>query len=201
MSTTATNNNKVEYGLDDVHYAIVTLNDDGSPVYGPWIAEKNAQTLTDENQTASLEVHADNRCILTCRNITSKNLSLGMSIFSDEFKIKVLSFIETSTGSLIECTNPEPVYIALGLRVQGDAKNRKLVFPLVQVLGYTSGENKTVEGTSITPQTPKVELKAMPLLFDAVNEKYFIIERFSKGQDKYATLWDTVYTLPTPKTA
>lgn len=201
MSTTATNNNKVEYGLDDVHYAKVTLTDDGTPVFGPWIAEKNAQTLTDENQTASLEVHGDNRCIFTCRNITSKNLSLGMSNFSDKFKINVLGFIETNTGTLVECTNPDPVYIALGLRVQGDAQNRKLVFPLVQVLGYTSGEKKTVEGTSITPQSPKVELKAIPLLFDAVNEKYFIKERFSKGQDKYAELWDKVYTLPTPKTA
>ena len=125
-------------------------------------------------------------------------ITISCTAFSDEFKKKYLGWMDSDKATLVEPANPDVHYVALGTEIKGDSEKRRIVFPLCQVVGYTEGERKTVEGGNIAPSEPKLELRVLPVLYDSVNDDYILQEVIDQKSKSFATAFTGTYTLPKP---
>lgn len=139
-------NNKVTFGLSNVHYAVASLAENG--VFS-WNASKpliGAQELTADIIGGKTEVYADDQVIGTLTSNSGKTISVKMTEISDEFKKDIFGWEVDSTGNLVEVTNAHVVTFALGYEIQGDAKARRVWYFLCTancffMLYYSCGES------------------------------------------------------------
>ncbi|MFA5442854.1 MAG: major tail protein [Bacilli bacterium] len=146
-------NNKVTFGLKNVHYSIATQNANGDWVFVTSTPLPGAQELSTEIIGGSQSVYADDAVIATLVQNAGRTITLKLSELSDEFKVDILGYKLLQNGNLVEINNALVKTFALGFEFQGDAKGRRVWFYLCSVTPIaeaTKTKGESVEANSIT---------------------------------------------------
>ena len=172
--------NKVKYNIRNVHYALLTLDDDGIAKYGVPVPLPGAVSLSlDPNGEPSV-FYADGYAYYTISNNMGYEGDLELALVPDSFRSDVLKESLDTNKVLVENSGVETSNFALLFEFDGDVKKIR------HVLYNCSAARPTIESATnedeIEVQTEKLSIKATPLANGCVKAK--------TGEDTT----DTVYT-------
>jgi len=192
----AANENKVKFGLKNVHYAVATIAEDGSATFGTPVKFPGARNLSLEPKGGGEPWYADDGVYFFDSGISNRTGSLEMARMIDQFKKDVLGYILDSKGVLLADMNPETVHFALLFEISGDRKARRFVEYNCVATPPTTG-SATTEGSK-NPQTETTNLTSMGIYVPGF-EKWLSHGQTSAETDAaaYASWYESVY-VPTP---
>ena len=126
-------NNKITFGLRNVHYAIANQDNNGNWSFDTPVALQGAQEFSSEVVGGSTNVSADDTLYASLVQNAGRTLTLKFTEIPDEFKTAVLGYKRLANGNLVEIANAPVVTFALGFEFQGDAKARRVWYYLCSV--------------------------------------------------------------------
>ena len=180
--------NKVKFGLSNVHIAKIT-EEDGVITYGKPFAMPGAKSLTADPEGETTPFYADNikYYIATSNKGYSGDLEVAMLI--KEFFKQILGQQEDSNGALFESADDVSARFALMGEIEGDVKKRRFVY-FDCTATRPSAEMNTIE-ESKEPQTDTVSITMSPRSTDKAIKA--VIEPNETNQSVYDTFFTKVY--------
>lgn len=181
-------NNKVKFGLSNVHVAKIT-EQDGEITYGTPIAMPGAVALSAEPEGETTPFYADNiqYYVAVSNNGYTGELELAMAV--KEFLTQILGQQEDTNGALFESSDDVNARFALMGEIEGDVKKRRFVYYDCTAT-RPSSEMNTIEDTK-EPQTDTIEITMSPRATDHVIKA--VIEPNDTNEDVYNTFFTKVY--------
>lgn len=152
--------NKVQFNLKNVHYAVLTVTD-GVPSWATPIAVPGAVTLTMDPQGEVTPFYADG---ITYYQSTANNGYAGdleIARIPDQMLKDIWGVEEDTNKVLVENNTVEPNPFALLYQIDGDADNQH--YCLYNCTGTRPGIGGTTNTQTKTPQTQKSSITAVPL--------------------------------------
>lgn len=153
--------NKVKYGLNNTHYAVVT-EANGAASYGapkPW---PGAVSLTLSAAGENVTFYADDHAYFEENTNNGYEGSIEMALIPDAFRTDVLGDIIDSNGALIENANAKPKKFALMYEFDGDAKKtRHVLYSVLPIRPNLEGSTRT---NTKEPKTETMNISARPAL-------------------------------------
>lgn len=185
-------NNKVTFGLTNVHYSKATQDNDLEWSFATPVRLYGAQEITSDIVGGSTAVYADDSVIATLVQNAGRTITLKVTEISDEFKVDILGYKRLENGNLVEITNAQVQTFALGCEFQGDAKARRVWFYLCTVTPINEASKSkadSVEANAIT-----LNITARPI---EINNKYSTTHTTAcLGDSNYATFLTQAPVLP-----
>lgn len=183
--------NKVTFGLKNVHYSLATPNESGEWTFAEPVALLGAQELSSEIIGGSQSIYADDSVIATLVQNAGRNITLKLSELSDTFKVDILGYKQLQNGNLIEVANSQVKTFALGFEFQGDAKARRVWFYLCSVTPIN--ESTKTKGESVEANSITLNIVARP-----IEVGNFLITHIiaNVGDTNYSTFLNTAPVLP-----
>lgn len=154
-------NNKVTFGLTNVHYSIATQGADSTWSFDTPIRLIGAQEFTSDIVGGKQEVYADDQVIATLIQNAGRTISLKVTELSDEFKVDILGYKKLTNGNIVEITNAPVVTFALGVEFQGDVKARRTWFYLCTATPIN--EASRTKGDSVEANSISLNITARPI--------------------------------------
>lgn len=186
-------NNKVTFGLTNVHYSKATQETDGTWKYATPVRLYGAQEITSDIVGGSTSVYADDSVIATLVQNAGRTITLKMTEISEDFKVDILGYKKVDNGNLVEITNAAVQTFALGCEFQGDAKARRVWFYLCTVTPIS--ESSKSKGDSVEANAITLNITARPI---EINSKYATTHTSAcLGDSNYSTFLTQAPTLPT----
>ena len=181
-------NNKVKFGLSNVHVAKIT-EQDGEITYGTPFAMPGAVALSAEPEGETTPFYADNiqYYVAVSNNGYTGELELAMAV--KEFLTQILGQQEDTNGALFESSDDVNARFALMGEIEGDVKKRRFVYYDCTAT-RPSSEMNTIEDTK-EPQTDTIEITMSPRATDHVIKA--VIEPNDTNKDVYNTFFKKVY--------
>lgn len=153
--------NKVLFGLSNVHFAPLTFDSDGNPIYGTPHKHPGAVSLTLDTSGSSTPFYADNIVYYTAVANQGYTGTMEFAMLDEWFLMNILNETKDADGVIIENANAEPSKFAMMFQVEGDKNAAKRV--LYNVQASRAGEAAKTKGESTEPQTASVSITATPL--------------------------------------
>ena len=138
--------NKVEMGLKNVYYAIITSENETTTYETPKKLA-GAVSFTQKPSSEQVNIHADDTIYFTINGATKGEGSLSLIKFPDEFKKDVLGYVTDSKNVLVEKSNTQPKAFALLFEVDGDAEKRRNVF--YKCIPAKLGDTRNTKGEKV----------------------------------------------------
>lgn len=154
--------NKVKYGLKNVHYALLTLDESGVATFGTPVAIPGAVNLTMDAQGEPSTFYADNMAYYVTAANDGYSGTLEVALIPDSFRTDVLNeTLEETTQILTENVDNRTTPFALLFEFDGDQKATR------HVLYNCTATRPSVTGATTTntkePTTESMTLTAAPL--------------------------------------
>jgi len=183
--------NKVTFGLKDVHVAFVTDNGE-EPSWETPIAVPGAVRWTPEAVGDSSDFYADNTKYFTITANNGYTGELEMANIPDEVLAEMLGWEIDDNGMIVEVSDATPVHFALIGQVQGDKRNRRFVY-YDCVASRPAKERTTVE-ESVTPATDVLNVTVSPIELDGRMIVKGDLELSEDNSTEFNGFFDKVYT-------
>ena len=151
--------NKVEFGLRNCYYAVVTVEESGKITYGAPKKLPGAVSITFDKSGDLIRFKADDIDYYTNANNQGYEGTLTLARVPEEFRTEVLKEKKTEKGVLIENSDAQTANIALMFEFQGDVKATR------HLLYYCSVNRPSVGSTtkdSGDPNTTELAMVASP---------------------------------------
>lgn len=180
--------NKVKFGLSNVHIAKITEKD-GQITYGVPFKMPGAKSLTTNPEGESTPFYADNikYYIATSNQGYTGDLEIAMLI--EQFFTDILGQQKDTNGALFESADDINARFALMGEIDGDVKKRRFIY-FDCTATRPSADMNTVE-ESKEPQTDKVSITMSPRSTDKAIKA--VIEPNETNQSVYDTFFAKVY--------
>lgn len=188
--------NKVTFGLEQVHIAFLTDLD--TPTWETPVAIPGAVRFSPEPQGEESTFYADNGPYWTYTSNNGYNAELEMANIPDEILAQMLGWEIDADGALVETTDGEPKEFALMGQVLGDKKNRRFVYYRCKASRPTK-ENAT-RGESVDPATDVLPLRILPIKADLNGKTKNIVRRVLELNDTNQAAYNSFFNsvqLPT----
>lgn len=160
-----TKENKVEFGLRNCYYSVITVSEDGKLKYDTPKRLPGAVSITFDKSGDLIRFKADDIDYYTNANNQGYEGSLTLARIPEEFRTEVLKEEKTEKGVLLENSDAQMANIALLFEFQGDAKATRHLFyycsvnrPSVSSTTKDSGEPNTVELALVASPRPSDNL-------------------------------------------
>ena len=154
--------NKVKFGLKNVHYAVVTESPGGVVSYGTPKHIPGAVNMTLDAAGESVQFYADDSVYFEENTNNGYEGSLEMALIPDEFRVDVLGDELDANGALIENRDAKVKKFALLFEFDGDAKKtRHIMYSVLPTRPSVSGTTRTA---TKEPQTEPMNITARPAL-------------------------------------
>ena len=152
--------NTVVFGLEKVHYAVITKDDGVTVEYAEPVHLPGAVSLEMESRSETSDFYADNIIYYTTSTNQGYEATLEMANVTDQFRMEVLGDILTDDNVLVENVSRPTKKIALLFQFEGDQNATKhcLTYCTVTRPGL-SGATKT---ETTEPGTMELTLVASP---------------------------------------
>ena len=187
MANTSEKENKIRYGLKNVHVAIVDESDPTAVTYGTphrirgavsWVAkskfERTAIAADDDPEYAIIE---DNQ---------GYDSELELETLDDFMQKDVLGMVADKNGILTESANMKTKAIALLFEFDGDVKKTRHAMYRCRV--SKPDEESSTKGEKTDPKSTKLSM-----LCTAAKDTELIKSSVKQGQTPYASWFDSVY--------
>lgn len=180
--------NKVKFGLSNVHIAKITETD-GVITYGTPFAMPGARSLTADPEGETTPFYADNIKYYIATSNQGYTGDLEIAMLVKEFFTQILGQKEDTNGAIFESADDVNARFALMGEIDGDVKKRRFVY-FDCTATRPSAEMNTVE-ESKEPQTDTISITMSPRSTDKVIKA--VIEPSETNQAVYDTFFKKVY--------
>lgn len=186
----ANQENKVQFNLKNVAYAVLTQTD-GKASWGPPVKVPGAVTLTLDAEGDVTPFYADGIAYYQAIANGGYSGNLEMARFPDRMLKDIWGFVEDATDFVItENANVEPKPFALLYQIDGDAD--KQLYCLYNCSGTRPGIGSTTNTNTKEPQTQTSNISA-----SALEDGNVLSRTTAKTPDKVRQEWYTkVYEKP-----
>lgn len=152
--------NKVQFGIKNVYYAVVTEGADGTLTYGTPVHFPGATAITLDPRGEQSDFYADDRVYYTTSTNSGYEGTLTVANLIQSFRVDVLGDELSEDGILTETSNAKPKRIALLFEFDGDVKaTRHALYNVTVSRPGMSGETKT---DTTEPGTQELSFVAAP---------------------------------------
>ncbi len=183
--------NKVKFGLNKVHYALITgYDEDGLPMYDTPLSLPGAVSLSlDANGEAS-NFYADNGVYHVINNNAGYEGELEVALITSEFATTILGEVQDENGTLVEMNTAEIRQFALLFEFNGDQKHIR------HVLYSCTATRSAVEGDTMEEET-EVKTETLSLTASALTNGV-VKAKTCENTDTatYQGWYKTVYATP-----
>lgn len=182
-------NNKVKFGLKNVHFAKLTqATPGGTPTYATPVAWPGAVNLTLDAEGSLDPFNADNVDYWIGSSNNGYSGSFESALIPDEFRTTILGEVkDETTGLQYEDASAVIEPFALLFQVEGDAEARRFVAYNVKATRPSIGSQTT--GTSIAPVTETLDIRAAALV---VGEHAYVQAKAAPGDASYTSFFEAV---------
>lgn len=154
--------NKVKFGLTNVHYALLNETSDGEISFETPVRIPGAVSLSMAAQGDQEIFYADDGAFYTTSANDGYQGDLEIAVIPDQFRQDVLGEeLDATAKVLVETAAAEGKAFALLYQFAGDAHNTLRV--LYNCKSSRPGEDGSTTGKTKTPKTDKLTLTASPL--------------------------------------
>lgn len=162
--------NKVKFGLSNIHYALMSVGEDGTITYGTPKPIPGAVNLNLPPQGDTTQFYAENVAYYVSVANNGYQGDLEVAIIPESFAVDVLKErLDATDKVLVEDASVEPVPFALLFEFKGDQH------AIRHVLYNCTASRPTVSGATTTntkePTTASLSLTAAPLADGKVKAK------------------------------
>ena len=155
--------NKVQFNLYNVHYAVITPDNDGAPVFGTPVHVPGAVTLTLDPVGSMDPFYADGVIYYMSQSNNGYTGSLEMARVPEQMLIDVWGFAQDATSKILtESANVETKEVALMFQIDGDQDDE--CFTLYRCMLSRPNAGSTTNTDTKTPQTRSMDLTAAPIV-------------------------------------
>lgn len=181
-------NNKVKFGLSNVHIAKI-IETDGEITYDTPFSMPGAVALSAEPEGDTTPFYADNikYYIAVANNGYTGDLEIAMT--PQEFLTQILGQSVDTNGAIFESADDANARFALMGEIEGDVKKRRFIYYECTAT-RPSAEMNTIE-ESKEPQTDTISITMAPRSSDKVIKA--VIEPNETNQEIYNTFFTKVY--------
>lgn len=180
--------NKVKFGLNNVHVAKITENN-GVITYGTPVKIPGAVSLSTDPEGESTPFYADNvKYYIAVSNQGYKG-DLVLAITPKTFLTEILGQEEDDNGALIESADDMQARFALMGEIEGDIKKRRFVYYDCTATRPNTNA-RTIEGSK-DPQTDTIPITMSARTSDKAIKA--VIEPNETNQSIYDSFFTQVY--------
>ena len=190
----STKKNKVKFNICNVHYALITVDDDGEITFGTPVAMPGAVSLSLEPNGEPSNFYADGYAYYTISNNMGYEGDLELAMVPESFRTDVLKESLDDNSVLVERANVETANFALLFEFDGDVNAIRHVLYNCSA-SRPSIESETKEDT-IEPGTETLSITADPRSDGLVKAR----TGDTTDAGTYANWYKTVY-IPTEEEA
>lgn len=180
--------NKVKFGLSNVHIAKITETN-GIITYGKPFAMPGAVSLTADPEGETTKFYADNIVYYISNTNQGYVGDLEVAMLVKEFFKQILGQEEDSNGALFENADDINARFALMGEIDGDVKKRRFCYFDCTATRPSAEMNTKEENTD--PTTDKVSITMSPRSTDKAVK--VTIEPTEANKNVYNTFYDKVY--------
>ena len=182
--------NKVKFNICNVHYALITVDEDGEVTFGTPVAMPGAVSLSLEPNGEPSNFYADGYAYYTISNNMGYEGDLELAMVPESFRTDVLKESLDDNSVLVESANVETANFSLLFEFDGDVKKIR------HVLYNCSAARPNIESTTneeeIEVQTETLAITAAPLA-----NGYVKARTGDSTTDTVYTGWYTSVYMPT----
>ena len=153
--------NKVKFNICNVHYALITVDEDGEVTFGTPVAMPGAVSLSLEPNGEPSNFYADGYAYYTISNNMGYEGDLELAMVPESFRTDVLKESLDDNSVLVESANVETANYALLFEYDGEVKKFR------HVLYNCSAARPNIESATneeeIEVQTETLAITAAPL--------------------------------------
>ena len=186
----STKKNKVKFNICNVHYALITVDEDGDVTFGTPVAMPGAVSLSLEPNGEPSNFYADGYAYYTISNNMGYEGDLELAVVPESFRTDVLKESLDDNNVLVESANVETANFALLFEFDGDVKKIR------HVLYNCSAARPNIESATneeeIEVQTETLAITAAPLA-----NGYVKARTGDSTTDTVYTGWYTSVYMPT----
>jgi len=184
--------NKVTYGLEQVHIALLTTED--PPTWGTPVPIPGAVKFTPYPEGKEDSFYADNILYFTVSSNNGYKAELEVALMPDAVLKDIFGWKIDQHGMLVEIADAQPKEFALLGQVQGDSKNRRFVY--YRCKASRGKKDHNTRGESVKPDTDTISLTILPITIGSDKVVRGVIELNETNQTVYDGFFDAV-TVPT----
>jgi len=155
--------NKVAFGLTNVHYAVITENEDGTYTYGTPVRIPGAVSMTETPIGETVKFHADNGVYYAVSSNQGYEQTVTFAKIPNQFRIDVLGD-KLVNGGLYENADAKQKQFALLYEIDGDKEADKFVY--YNCTAARPGTSSTTKGESTEINTNELTITAAPRPYD-----------------------------------
>ena len=182
--------NKVKFNICNVHYALITVSEEGEVTFGMPVAMPGAVSLSLEPNGEPSNFYADGYAYYTISNNMGYEGDLELAMVPESFRTDVLKESLDDNSVLVESANVETANFALLFEFDGDVKKIR------HVLYNCSAARPNIESATneeeIEVQTETLAITAAPLA-----NGYVKARTGDSTTDTVYTGWYTSVYMPT----
>ena len=186
----STKKNKVKFNICNVHYALITVDEDGDVTFGTPVAMPGAVSLSLEPNGEPSNFYADGYAYYTISNNMGYEGDLELAMVPESFRTDVLKESLDDNSVLVESANVETANFSLLFEFDGDVKKIR------HVLYNCSAARPNIESATneeeIEVQTETLAITAAPLA-----NGYVKARTGDSTTDTVYTGWYTSVYMPT----
>jgi phi13 family phage major tail protein len=150
--------NKVEFGLKNVYYALMT--DEETPAYSTPVAIPGAVNFSPSPEGEQTKFYADDQVYYTTASNNGYAAEIEFAKLPDAALAALLGW-EIDDDGIVEVSDAEPPAFALLCEFDGDAAGRRVAY--YNCKASRSKEEHPTKGEKVEPATGSLTLAIMPI--------------------------------------